>query len=273
MKVGQVGSLAPWFLLGALTFGVALLAPRASAQQSQPQADSSPPASSDGSPADSQSGVSPQSGTSYQTGTSNDRVLYALPNFLTLEHASQVPPLTAGQKLKTVTRESFDWFQYPFYGALAGIGQADNSERSFGQGAAGYGKRYASYFADGTIEGYMTGAILPSLLREDPRFYQSGAGGFWHRCGYAVSRIFVTRTDSGHDQFNFSEVLGSAISASISTNTYHPPADRTVANTASVWGSEVGYDTMMLVVKEFWPDIRTKLSHKPQPPETANAAP
>jgi hypothetical protein len=111
----------------------------------------------------------------------------------------------------------------------------------------------------------MTGAVLPSLLREDPRFFQSSQGGFWHRTGYAISRIFVTRTDAGPEQFNYSEIVGSAISAAISTYSYHPRADRNLPNTASVWGSEVGYDTITIVVKEFWPDIRRKLRKKQLP--------
>jgi hypothetical protein len=195
-------------------------------------------------------------------GTSNDRLFYALPNFLTLENTGKVPPLTTAEKFKVVTRGSFDYIQVPWYAFLAGIGQAQNSEPGYGQGAQGYAKRFGASFADGTIENYMTGAILPSLLRQDPRFFQSSQGGFWRRTGYAVSRTFVTRTDSGHQQFNFSEVFGSAASAAISTYSYHPSGDRTLSNTASVWGTQVGYDTITIVVKEFWPDIRRKLSKK-----------
>jgi hypothetical protein len=195
-------------------------------------------------------------------GTSNDRLFFALPNFLTLENSAHVPPLTAGQKFKVVARGSFDPIQFVWYGFLAGISQAENSEPGFGQGAEGYGKRYGTAFADGTIENFMTSAILCSLFREDPRFYQSGQGGFVQRSGYAVSRIFITRTDSGHQRFNFAEVLGSAMAAGISTYSYHPRSDRTIENTASVWGSEIGYDTVTIVVKEFWPDIRRKLHKK-----------
>ena len=216
------------------------------------------------------------------SGTSNDRLFYTLPNFLTLETTTKVPPLTTGQKFKVVARGSFDYIQAPWYGFLAGISQAQNSEPGYGQGAKGYGKRFGSAFADGTIENFITGAVLPSLLHQDPRFFQSGKGGFTHRTGYAVSRIFVTRTDSGGTQFNYSEVVGSAMSAAISTYSYHPRSfitkrfdpttgmsvpvfngsDRTLKNTASVWGSQVGYDTITIVVKEFWPDIHRKLSHK-----------
>lgn len=198
-----------------------------------------------------------------QSGTSKDRLFYALPNFLTLENAGQVAPLTTKQKFWVVTRGSFDYIQIPWYGFLAGVSQAENSEAGFGQGAEGYGKRFGSYFADGTIENYMTGAILPSLLRQDPRYFQSGHGSFMHRTGYSVSRIFVTRGDSGRTQFNYSEIFGSALASGISTYSYHPREDRNVHNSLSVWGTQVGYDTITLVVKEFWPDIRRKMSkHK-----------
>ena len=196
-----------------------------------------------------------------QTGTSNDRLFYALPNFLTLE-TKNVPPLTPGQKLKVVTRGCFDFIQIPWYGLLAGISQAENSEAGYGQGAAGYGKRYAASFADGTIENYFTQAFLPILLHQDPRYYTMGHGGFTRRTSYAVSRIFVTRSDSGHRQVNYSEIFGSGIASAISTYSYHPREDRTVSNTAKVWGTQVGYDTLTNVIKEYWPDIRRKLGKK-----------
>jgi hypothetical protein len=197
--------------------------------------------------------------------TSNDRLFYALPNFLSLENAGHVPPLTAKQKFAVVARGSFDYVQFPWYGFLAGISQAENSEPGFGQGAAGYGKRFGSAFADGTIENFITGAVLPSVLHQDPRFFQSGSGGFWRRTGYAMSRIVVTRADSGKQQFNYSEIVGSAVSAAISNYSYHPKEDRNLSNAASVWGSQLGYDTITIVVKEFWPDIHRKLSHKSSP--------
>jgi hypothetical protein len=204
-----------------------------------------------------------------QPATSNDRLFRVLPNFLTVEDAGKVPPLTSAQKFKTEAREAFDWGQFAWYGLISGIGQAENSEPGFGQGAQGYGKRYAANFADGTMENFMVAAALPSLLRQDPRFYQTSHGGFLHRLGYAASRIVITRSDSGSTQFNYSEILGSPISAGISTYSYHPHSDRTLGNAASLWGTQVGYDTLALIVKEFWPDIRKKLFHKEQP--TANA--
>ncbi len=140
-----------------------------------------------------------------------------------MQNAGQVPPLTSGQKFKVVFRSSFDPVQYAWYGFLSAISQAENSEPGYGQGWQGYAKRYGSAFADGTIENFMTGAVFPSLLHQDPRFFQLGKGTFTHRTEYAVSRIFITRTDSGKAQFNYSEIVGSALSAAISTNTYRSP--------------------------------------------------
>ena len=199
---------------------------------------------------------------STENATSKDRLFFALPNFLTLENAHLVPPLTAGQKFKVVARSSFDYVQYPWYGFLAGVSQAQNSEPGYGQGAQGYGKRFGAAMGDGTIENFMTSAVFPSVLRQDPRFFQSGHGGFWHRSWYAFSRIFVTRGDSGKAQINYSEIFGSALSAGICTYSYHPHADKTLSNTAKVWGTQVGYDSLTYVVKEFWPDIRRKLRGK-----------
>lgn len=97
------------------------------------------------------------------------------------------------------------------------------------------------------------------------------------RSGYAVSRIFVTRGDSGHSQFNVSEVFGSATAAAISTYSYHPRStflstptnphkfigsDRTLSNTIDTWETQLTLDTITIMVKEFWPDIHRKMSHK-----------
>ncbi len=197
--------------------------------------------------------------------SSNDRLFFALPNFLTVDVNGKIIPLTTKQKFKIVARSAFDPVQIPWYAILAGISQAQNSEPGFGQGAEGYGKRWAAYAADGVIENFFVGAIIPSIFRQDPRFFPSGKGSFFHRTGYAVSRIVVTRSDSGHSEFNVSEVLGSAIASTISTYSYHPREDRTIGNTASVWVSQMGYDAITIMLKEFWPDIRRKIKKQPKP--------
>ena len=193
---------------------------------------------------------------------SNDRLFYALPNFLTVDSSGSVQPLTSGQKFRVVARSSFDYVAYPWYAFRASISQAEDNEPAYGQGAAGYGKRLAVTFADCTVENFMVGAVLPSVFRQDPRFYRSGQGGFWHRTGYAVSRMVITRGDSGREQFNFSEILGSALAAGISTYTYHPAEDRTLRNAATGWGTQVGFHTFTIAMREFWPDLHQKISRK-----------
>jgi len=188
----------------------------------------------------------------------NDRLFFLLPNYLTVENAKKIPPLTTGQKFKLVALGTFDPVEYPYVGILAGIDQAENTDASYGQGFKGYAKRYGAAFADTTVENFMTGAVFPSLLHQDPRYFQLGKGGFWHRAGYAALRIFITRTDSGKTQFNYSEWAGSAVAAALS-NVYHPPQDRNALNSANIWITQLWGDAVGFEVKEFWPDIKRKL--------------
>jgi hypothetical protein len=230
--------------------------PEAQGQQFSP---SSPPSSAD--PKKKPKAPDPTA-RERQTGTSNERLFWVLPDFYLIENVQSLPPLSTGAKFKVCARSSFDYIEYPVYGMLAGISLTENSEPGYGRGGAGYGKRYGAAFADGTIEGFMTGAILPSILRQDPRYYQLGKGGFWRRTRYAISYIFIARADSGRIQFNASEIVGSALSAGISNYSYHPSDQRTVRNSLSVWGTQVGYDTISIVFNEFWPDIHRHFSKR-----------
>lgn len=235
--------------------------PQSAAPAAEPSSGQAPSAQKPADPNNAPSATASDAG-------SKDRLFFALPNFLTLENSAHVPPMTAAQKYKVAVRSSFDYVQIPWYMALAGISQAQNSEPGYGQGAEGYAKRFGSQFADGTIENFMVNAVVPSVLHTDPRYYQLGKGGLVRRTGYALSRLFITRTDSGHNTFNFGEIGGSFAAAAISTYSYHPEADKTLSNTASVWGTQVGYDAIRIVLNEFWPDIRRKFhkgKNEPQP--------
>ncbi len=230
-------------------------------QNTAPPANNPPPSKSQ--PPAQEADRATETSDSYKqtNGTSNDRLFFTLPNFLTVENAGQIPPLTTAQKFWLTTRGSFDPVEFGWYAALAGIAQAENSAPAYGQGALGYAKRYGEQFGDGTIQNYMAHAVMPSLLHQDPRYYQLGKGGVWHRLGHAVGFVFITRSDSGTIQFNFSEIIGSGAAAGISTYTYHPQDDRNLGNVISTWGTQVAYDALGFVAKEFWPDIRNRL-HK-----------
>lgn len=199
-----------------------------------------------------------------ETGTVNDRIFDVLPNYGTVENAKDLKPLRTGQKFRLATAGVFDWGAYGFNGVLSAIGQAKNDPEAWGQGWGAYTHRYVASFADNGSGTYMTCAVFPSLLHEDPRYYQMGVGSFSHRFSYSLSRLFVTQTDSGHTRFNYSESVGNATAAAIS-NLYHPPEDRTAAKNARNMGFLILYDGLSNELKEFWPDIRRKVLHKTTP--------
>jgi hypothetical protein len=260
--------IAPLLLIGLLV----AVAP-ALAQQQEPQQPA--PASSEPRATDAKDGKEARdkdkpgetvgkSKLEKETGTVNDRIFEVLPNYGTVENAKDLPPLRSSQKFRLATAGVFDWASYPFNGVLSGIAQAKNDPKEWGQGWGAYGKRYGASFADNSIGTYMTTAVFPSLLREDPRYYQLGKGSFAHRAYHGVNRLFVTRTDSGHDHFNYSESIGNAAAAAIS-NIYHVPADRTASRNATTFAFLILYDGLSNELKEFWPDIRRKVFHKNTP--------
>ena len=102
-------------------------------------------------------------------------------------------------------------------------------------------------------------AVVPALLKQDPRYFRIAQGGFLKRSGYAVSRIWVTRTDAGHRTFNLSEIGGAGLSSALS-NAYYPVADRSWSATATRWASQVMWDAVSNELKEFWPDLSDAFS-------------
>ena len=186
--------------------------------------------------------------------TQNDRIFFALPNYLTVENATSLPPLTTKQKFKAVARGCFDPVEFVFIAIQAGIGQADDVNPSYHQGFSGYSKRFGTSYTDAIIGNFGTGAIFPTLLHQDPRYYQMGKGNFLHRFVFAAGRVLVTRSETTQKpQFNFSELLGNSMAAGLS-NAYHP-GPHTISSSANVFGTQVVMDAAGYELKEFWPDI------------------
>ena len=142
-----------------------------------------------------QTAPSTQESQERKSGRSNDRILWTMPNFLTVEDAHKIPPLTPGQKFKVVARGVFDPFEFALVGFFSGLGQVSNSNPTYGQRAQGYAKRFGTSYADNAIENFMSSAVFPSLLHQDPLYYQLGHGGFLKRAGHAVGRVIITRSD------------------------------------------------------------------------------
>jgi hypothetical protein len=198
--------------------------------------------------------------SSDQFGKQPKRILWVIPNYRAVSANTQLPPLSFKEELWLATQDTFDYSDFIFVGGLAGIEMASKSQPSFGQGAEGYGKYYWHLFVDGSIENYMTEAIVPAVTREDPRYYTLGKGGFVKRTGYAVSRLFITKANSGKSTFNFSEIVGAGAAAGIG-NTYYPSESNPWVKTYQRWGTQVGLDGVFNALKEFWPDINQAVFH------------
>ena len=194
-------------------------------------------------------------------GKQEKRILGIIPNYRAVSANTHLPPLDFKSEMWLATQDTFDYSDFIFVAALSGIDLAGNSQPSFGQGAEGYGKYYWHVFADTGIENYMAEAIVPFATREDPRYYTMGKGGFPKRAGYALGRLFVTRTDSGKSTFNLSEIVGAGGAAGIG-NLYYPKESNPWVKTYQRWGTQVALDGIFNVVKEFWPDINRAIFHE-----------
>jgi hypothetical protein len=202
-----------------------------------------------------------QASQSQKQANKNDRVFFVMPNYLTVANESKAEPLRWRQKFAITAKGVFDPYEFAVVGILAGIRQAENAYPAFGQGVAGYGRRYGTALADQVDGNMMVGAVFPTILKTDPRYFQLGQGGFLRRFGYAISRVFVTRKDSGGSTVNFSEPVGNGAAIAIS-NLYYPPADRGFSSSLHDWGVQMGIDALGNELKEFWPDIHRRLAHK-----------
>ena len=193
----------------------------------------------------------------------SQRVLGIMPMF-SVTSRQDAPPLTTGEKFRLMAKQVTDPFTFAAAGMQAGLAQATNEFPGYGQGAAGYGKRYGATFADQASGQFFSNFFYPALLKEDPRYFRSGEGPIKHRIVYAIEQEFVCHTDKGGRSFNFSNVLGAFTAGSLS-NVYYPPTDRGFGLTMSRSVIALGYGSVGGLLQEFWPDIQRKVFHKPPP--------
>ncbi len=152
------------------------------------------------------------------------RVLGFIPNFY-VSYVPNAPPLASRQKFDLAWKSSIDPITFLATGAFAGVEQADNAFSGYGQGAQGYAKRYAANYAGNFIGTMIGGAILPSLLKQDPRYFYKGTGTTRSRVLYAIANAVICKGDNGNWQVNYSGILGGLAAGGIS-NLYYPAANR-----------------------------------------------
>jgi hypothetical protein len=187
------------------------------------------------------------------------RVLAVMPNF----YVSYVPdavPLTSKQKFELAWKVVIDPFTFGLTGVVAGAEQAENQFSGYGQGAQGYGKRFGAAYGNIVSGTFIGSAILPSIRKQDPRYFYKGTGSKRSRLLYAIANSVICKGDNRQWQPNYSNIAGSLIAGGLS-NLYYPKSNRNrvgfvFENTAIGIGETAFVD----VLQEFF--IR-KLTPKP----------
>jgi hypothetical protein len=161
-------------------------------------------------------------------------------------------PLSSFGKFKWAMRETAQE-TLPGAGIAAGISMASDSslERGYGMGGKGFGRRYLAVMAQSGTSHIVGDFALASILHQDPRYHPSGRRGFGRRLGWAISRVFVTQTDSGKHQFNISRLFGVAAGAA-AANGWHRDVNRGGPETAQRFGWEIVGDAAANIAREFW---------------------
>jgi hypothetical protein len=252
-------------LLTLSSFSVTLaFAQTPSAQPASSPADSSQPASSE-----------PSSLPGYDESV-NERIFGIIPSYLTVENPQQaIVPLTVEQKFELFAKETFDPYTFASSAAGAAISQINNDNPKYGRGGGAYAQRLGAAVTDVTTQNFFQDAVLASWLHEDPRYFRRGPEfGVWHRVGYALSRVVITRTDKGTERFNYSGILGMSMGIALS-NAYYPDPSVNGEEVASRFGTSLLASALGNLLQEFWPDFQEKVLHhrRPHPPRPNGSAP
>jgi hypothetical protein len=195
--------------------------------------------------------------------------------------ATTPTPLGTKQKFQLFVDQSVAPSRFMSSGFTAGIGQARDSLRGYGEGGTGYGKRFGSSMASAASSNFFGTFLLASALHRDPRFFVSMHSGVGYRIGYAITRIVIGRTDDGRNAANWPGMLGPLLAESLA-NSYLPEQERTAGNTFQRYGWRIGANTAGNVLREYWPvifrslhltKITSGLTNNPAPPAPAATRP
>jgi hypothetical protein len=176
------------------------------------------------------------------------RIFGIFPNFY-VAYGHTFVPLTTKLKFRLALRTTIDPVTFFGIALVAGLQQAGDTP-DYGQGAQGYAKRFGAITAGSTTDIMVGGAILPSLLHQDPRYFFQGTGTIKSRIRHAISNPFVCKGDNGKWQPNYSSVGGDLASAAIS-NTYYPEANRGVGRTFTSFAIDTGARVAASLAQEF----------------------
>lgn len=183
----------------------------------------------------------------------HQRVFAVMATFNTTANRDALP-LSAGQKYELFFKSATDPWPFVLNAAGAGIDQAENSFPEYGQGVEGYSKRFGAAYTDYFTGNLFGNAVLASLFKEDPRYFQKGTGSFGSRLLWAASGTVWCRRDNLTWGPNYANVLGNLVGAAIS-NFYYPEPERTVGQTFERGFTVTGQAIIGSEIIEFWPDM------------------
>ena len=209
----------------------------------------------------------------------HQRVMGVMATFNTTTNKDALP-LSSGQKFKLFFKSETDPWPFLLAGVVGGIGMAEDSYPSWGEGAQGYGKRFGAAYSDAFIGNFFGNAVLTSLWHEDPRYFQKGSGKPVKRFLWAASSTVWCKRDNGGWGPNYANVVGNLIGAAVS-DSYYPASERTVGNTIENGFTVSAEGIVGAEIIEFWPDIARhyknkkaeKLARQAVQPDAQSAAP
>jgi hypothetical protein len=189
-----------------------------------------------------------------KNGPANPLGLVARRSWFYPDLARTAGPLSSFDKFKLFLDTSMSPPQIMISAAAAGISEARGTLAGYGQGGEGFGKRFGSSMASTASSHFFGTFLIPSVLREDPRFFVSTDPRFKARVGHALRRVIAIRTDTGATKFNLPGTLGPLLAESLA-NSYLPDAERTAGKTFQRFGIRIGFGAVNNLLKEYWPSI------------------
>jgi Carboxypeptidase regulatory-like domain len=196
------------------------------------------------------------------------RVLGVFPNFY-VTYVHDAAPLSPKQKFELAWKSTIDPVNFAVTAGVAGLEQSQDQFNGYGQGVQGYAKRYGAAFADSTVNTFVGGAILPTVLKQDPRYFYKGTGSTRSRVLYAIASAVICKGDNGRWQPNYSGILGNLAAGGIS-NIYYSGKDRdgvwlTFENTFIGIGAAAATNLLQeFVIRKFTPGASGHSVPKPQ---------
>ena len=189
------------------------------------------------------------------------RVLFIIPNYRSVAAGSILPPQTVHQKFSTALSDTIDPANFALSALVAAYDYGRGATQEFGSGGVAFGRYYWHALADQSIENISVEFLVPALTHEDTRYYTLGKGSTGKRLKYSVTRILITRTDSGKETLNLGEILGAGLASGVSSR-YYPPSQRDAGSVLSSYALNLGIDAASYVVREFDVDLARAFSRK-----------